>query len=141
MPPVKSHLTAFVLSLTTEDEVQRATSALLACSSLVQGKPAPRIRLSGLGAFGQNVIYVRPLPSASPSDRPFPSANGNSKKGGLIALAAVVIGLGRDSYRYIHLVVPPVTRRPPPQRCTCAGCMMIGEKVSWKSGSWLLGSC
>lgn len=38
------------------------------------------------------------------------SANGNSKKGGLIALAAVVIGLGRDSYRYIHLVVPPVLK-------------------------------
>jgi vacuole morphology and inheritance protein 14 len=38
------------------------------------------------------------------------SANGNSKKGGLIALAAVVIGLGRDSYRYIHMVIPPVLR-------------------------------
>ena len=38
------------------------------------------------------------------------SANGNSKKGGLIALAAVVIGLGRDSYRYIHMVIPPVLK-------------------------------
>jgi vacuole morphology and inheritance protein 14 len=36
------------------------------------------------------------------------SANGNSKKGGLIALAAVVIGLGRETYRYINMVIPPV---------------------------------
>ena len=35
---------------------------------------------------------------------------GNSKKGGLIALAAVIIGLGRESYRYIHMIIPSVLK-------------------------------
>ena len=38
------------------------------------------------------------------------SVNGNSKKGGLIALAACVIGLQQDSYRFLHMVIPPVLK-------------------------------
>jgi vacuole morphology and inheritance protein 14 len=38
------------------------------------------------------------------------SVNGNSKKGGLIALAAVVIGLQQETYRFLHLVIPPMLK-------------------------------
>lgn len=38
------------------------------------------------------------------------SANGNAKKGGLIALAAVVIGLQQDTYRFLHLIIPPMLK-------------------------------
>ncbi|EAL62850.1 hypothetical protein DDB_G0289233 [Dictyostelium discoideum AX4] len=38
------------------------------------------------------------------------SAQGNNKKGGLIGLASVAIGLGTDAYLYIQEIVPPVLR-------------------------------
>lgn len=38
------------------------------------------------------------------------SANGNHRKGGLIALAAVGIGLGPDIYKLLHKVVPPIIK-------------------------------
>lgn len=38
------------------------------------------------------------------------SPQGNNKKGGLIALAAAVIGLGTDSHNYTFQLVPPVLR-------------------------------
>ncbi|KAN0019672.1 hypothetical protein ACTFIU_002893 [Dictyostelium citrinum] len=38
------------------------------------------------------------------------SAQGNNKKGGLIGLASVAIGLGTDAHLYIQEIVPPVLR-------------------------------
>ncbi|EGC33117.1 hypothetical protein DICPUDRAFT_49156 [Dictyostelium purpureum] len=38
------------------------------------------------------------------------SAQGNNKKGGLIGLASIAIGLGTDAYLYIQEIVPPVLR-------------------------------
>jgi vacuole morphology and inheritance protein 14 len=38
------------------------------------------------------------------------SVNGNSKKGGLIALAACVIGLQQDTFRFLHMIIPPVLK-------------------------------
>eukprot|EP01114_Cavostelium_apophysatum_P017154 TRINITY_DN5029_c0_g1_i1.p1 TRINITY_DN5029_c0_g1~~TRINITY_DN5029_c0_g1_i1.p1 ORF type:complete len:719 (-),score=131.55 TRINITY_DN5029_c0_g1_i1:14-2170(-) len=38
------------------------------------------------------------------------STQGNSRKGGLIALAATAIGLGADTFKYIPQLVPPVLK-------------------------------
>lgn len=38
------------------------------------------------------------------------SSNPNSRKGGLIGLAAIAIGLGSDVYTYLPLICPPVLR-------------------------------
>jgi len=37
------------------------------------------------------------------------SLQGNSRKGGLIALAAAAIGLGSEAYKYVPQVAPPIS--------------------------------
>ena len=59
--PVKSHITAFVLSLGSDEaRIQAATMALQQCQELVmeRGRAPPRVHLKGLGHFGQRVCYA-----------------------------------------------------------------------------------
>ena len=63
VPPEKSHLTAFVLSL-TDESVEQAKAALADCASLVApASSPPRIRISGLGSFRQQVVFAQLQPS------------------------------------------------------------------------------
>ena len=65
VPPEKSHLTAFVMRLDSDAAVDQAKQALRSCTCLrAQGVPPPRILLSGLGSFRQDVIFVQAVPSA-----------------------------------------------------------------------------
>ena len=60
VPPVKTHLTAFVLSL-RDDEVGAAHEALAACAPLVAShfvRRPPRVALRGLSSFGTRVLYA-----------------------------------------------------------------------------------
>jgi 2'-5' RNA ligase len=59
--PVKSHITAFVLSLGSDEaRIQAAIMALQQCQELVmeRGRAPPRVHLKGLGHFGQRVCYA-----------------------------------------------------------------------------------
>ena len=59
VPPVKTHLTAFVMSL-RDDEVGVAQEALAACQPLAASHFArpPRVALRGLSSFGTRVLYA-----------------------------------------------------------------------------------
>ena len=64
VPPAKSHLTAFVLSLASDESVERAKAALAECAALVApGSSPPRIRISGLASFRQQVVFAQVQPS------------------------------------------------------------------------------
>mmetsp|Transcript_19991 Transcript_19991/g.46118 ORF Transcript_19991/g.46118 Transcript_19991/m.46118 type:complete len:309 (-) Transcript_19991:1-927(-) len=59
VPPEKSHLTAFVLTLHSQADIERAQQALRECAALLPGGPhAPHIRVRGLGAFGRDVVFA-----------------------------------------------------------------------------------
>ena len=62
MPPIKTHLTAFVMHLPTDEAVGAATEALGSCAPLVashfSGSP-PRVTLRGLGSFGASVLFCQ----------------------------------------------------------------------------------
>jgi hypothetical protein len=61
VPPEKSHLTAFVLSLPTPEALDEARLALADCAALPEAQEPipPSIYICGLGGFGQRVCYAR----------------------------------------------------------------------------------
>ena len=64
VPPVKSHLTTFVLHAPDEEAVSAAAEALNACRPLAAAHfaEAPRVQLRGLSSFGRNVLYADVVP-------------------------------------------------------------------------------
>ena len=62
VPPEKSHLTAFVLTLKSPSEIARARQALHKCATLLPGRP-PCISVKGLGVFGRDVVFAEIEPS------------------------------------------------------------------------------
>ena len=64
VPPVKSHLTTFVLHAPDEEAVSAAAEALDACRPLAAAHfaEAPRVQLRGLSSFGRNVLYADVVP-------------------------------------------------------------------------------
>ena len=65
VPPLKSHLTAFVLHAADEEAVSAAAEALDNCRPLATAYFAdtpPHVQLRGLSSFGRNVLYADVVP-------------------------------------------------------------------------------
>lgn len=67
VPPEKAHFTFFVFHASSDAQLAAANAALAACAPLAAAAfptAAPRVTLSGLGSFGERVLYVK---AAAPS--------------------------------------------------------------------------
>ena len=66
VPAERSHLTVLVFHAADDADVQRARDALRDCAPLAQrafGQAPPALSFSGLGSFGQNVLFARVGPA------------------------------------------------------------------------------
>ena len=66
VPPEKAHFTYFVFHAGTAEQESAAVAALAACAPLAAAAfptSPPRVALSGLGAFGDRVLYAKATPS------------------------------------------------------------------------------